>query len=1164
MDVQTNDQPPAGLPPSLSLDDIDAIQPQQPQAPAQQAQQPSGTHPQTLSLEDVDAIQPTKSWGEWGKGIAEAAGAGAVGAMGWPYDVYNAYARATGLPQTKYGTAFGESLHPPENAAERMAQSAGGLGTALFAPEATLGAPIAKAAAEYGPPAISAGARMLMEAGARPSLGAGLGMAAGTSGAEEATRQFLPQSWQSIAQPIAGLAGGIGGAGVAEGIGSIPSAIGTMREGLGWVGNENIPGTDITATPGQQQRAGAILANKAGGADALKSALNEPGVLVPGATPTLAGQTGLSGLAALQHEVEVEDPATWQEIKAKQNAAWVDALDAIQPPERGMPAAVPGEEATTAPVSAGDVPAGLRSQLAQMAARGDQEISPIQEAADAASATIPNNNVEDVGAGIVSAGHEAGAALKATRAEAYDEAAKFKNNMADMGSLKTAADEISNNIDPLDKPPSGEEKAIFDLIQNQPDAIPFGSLQALDRRVTDAMSAAKNDRSQVVWWRLNQLKNAISDSIQNAGTMAPSENVAAKTAVGESAPLISQRLPPLPPRPTGPAPTDLQTFFRRAGGLKDEGGDLASSGFLNIDGSSPRGGISNPSQKGPRLIDKANGIPMDEGRRMAAQAGYLGYNPDEAVQNTTVNDFIDRLIDHPAYSIHDDDAVAQRENYKRAVEARAQAKDESASSQLNLSDEADRVAAETGVPWHDAFEGVVRNLHERIAPATPGARQGNEGIGVSGTEPGAQTGPVRTSGGIPNASQMGISGGAGEGAGSTAAAQALAAAKQSHISYAKFKQGPVGKSIETTGFSDQYAQPAALAPETIFPKGPAGFDAVNQVRRDLGPVAMKHLENAASVSLTKDAVRGADGVFDPKKFAVWEKNYGPALRAAPEIATKFSTAAKAFDNLNQAVAAKKTAIDGYNSGIIGRVMKLEDPEDVTKAVGSILEKGTAADVERLANESARTPGGKEGLRKAAIDAMLQKFTSGTDVIAGNSFQKFVRANQSKLGKIFEPDEVGLMNKVADDIARTQRTFTQSRLSGQPPTTPDMVNWLKKGELKTGNKHGMTWPSVVGAIALEHMMPEILAGHFLGPAAGVSAAVLGTKAISGVTGGAKRYIGGNLARNVPELVSEALLNRTGDGVVARALAAKLPKTGDVPALRRALVSTSNAILNQGVH
>jgi hypothetical protein len=128
----------------------------------------------------------------------------------------------------------------------------------------------------------------------------------------------------------------------------------------------------------------------------------------------------------------------------------------------------------------------------------------------------------------------------------------------------------------------------------------------------------------------------------------------------------------------------------------------------------------------------------------------------------------------------------------------------------------------------------------------------------------------------------------------------------------------------------------------------------------------------------------------------------------------------------------------------------------------------------------------------------------------------------------------------------------------------MVNWLKKGELKTGNKHGMTWPSVVGAITLEHMMPEILAGHFLGPAAGVSAAVVGTKAISGVTGYVGRHFGGNLARNVPELVSEALLNRTGDGAVARALAAKLPKTGQLTAaLRRALVSTSNAILNQGV-
>lgn len=155
----------------------------------------------------------------------------------------------------------------------------------------------------------------------------------------------------------------------------------------------------------------------------------------------------------------------------------------------------------------------------------------------------------------------------------------------------------------------------------------------------------------------------------------------------------------LPPRPTGPAPITLHDFIRGGGGVQDEGGDLRSAGLGSVKG------LINPQ-----------GRPMDEARRAAAEAGYLGYNTDEAAANSTVPDFIDRVVDHPAYSIHDDEAVASREAYKRAVAARDQARDENMPSQVFPPDQpqAPAVAPEVVPPAPTAADaaGALRNARD--------------------------------------------------------------------------------------------------------------------------------------------------------------------------------------------------------------------------------------------------------------------------------------------------------------------------------------------------------------------------------------------------------------------------------------------------------------------
>ena len=89
-----------------------------------------------------------------------------------------------------------------------------------------------------------------------------------------------------------------------------------------------------------------------------------------------------------------------------------------------------------------------------------------------------------------------------------------------------------------------------------------------------------------------------------------------------------------------PKPEDLRSFLRRLGGVADTSGDLKE---LQL-GRSSRG-----------LIRKA-GMSLDDARRAAAEAGYLGH-PDRASGETTPSDLIEAIRDHPRYSLFDAEAV---------------------------------------------------------------------------------------------------------------------------------------------------------------------------------------------------------------------------------------------------------------------------------------------------------------------------------------------------------------------------------------------------------------------------------------------------------------------------------------------------------------------------
>jgi hypothetical protein len=99
-------------------------------------------------------------------------------------------------------------------------------------------------------------------------------------------------------------------------------------------------------------------------------------------------------------------------------------------------------------------------------------------------------------------------------------------------------------------------------------------------------------------------------------------------------------------RPRQGAPETMLAFLKRIGGVKDEGGDLAAMDL----------------RKGyPGLINNARGLSLDDARRAAAEAGYLGADTDRAASESRPRDLLDAIQRHPTYSVLDDAALADRE-----------------------------------------------------------------------------------------------------------------------------------------------------------------------------------------------------------------------------------------------------------------------------------------------------------------------------------------------------------------------------------------------------------------------------------------------------------------------------------------------------------------------
>ena len=243
---------------------------------------------------------------------------------------------------------------------------------------------------------------------------------------------------------------------------------------------------------------------------------------------------------------------------------------------------------------------------------------------------------------------------------------------------------------------------------------------------------------------------------------------------------------------------------------------------------------------------------------------------------------------------------------------------------------------------------------------------------------------------------------------------------------------------------------AAAVPGTLFRPGAKSFDDITRARKILGEQQVDAALSDFAVDRLMQKTASIDYVSNPKKFAdaidSFKKTHADAIRAVPGLSEKLSTPEKALRSFDEALSAKQTAIDEFQSSEIGRLLKVDHPRDIENEVGRVLGRTDSVKAARAVYDRVKeSPDAVEGLRKATADWIGREFVSNTEVgttggriIRADKFKEFVKDKRDALEIILGKDRVGLLNRIADDLTRSDRSISATKMPGGPGTAQDIA------------------------------------------------------------------------------------------------------------------------------
>ncbi|WP_062235883.1 hypothetical protein [Aureimonas sp. N4] len=966
-------------------------------------------------------------------------------------------------------------------------------------------------------------------------------VAGGAAGAGSATAQeFTSDKFD----PLSGLAGGIVGGGLGAVATGIPVLTRAVAEATG---NFTAP----MRQAGRERLAGERLVDAASDPRAAMRKLDEvQAPLVPGSNPTTFQATGDMGLGALEREAQTRSPADFMQRRADQNTARREALEGIQPD--GAPE---------------QVSRVLRDQFKALDAETAKAVDDARTWEEGARRSLGSGQRPE------DAGDAARQSLQRNRDAAMERENRLWGAVDPDGTLglppqdtKRVAQEIVADLPKLAKPPSSEESAIYSVIGDVGDVVSFKELSAYRSRVSQAIAdeRARSGKSPA-WARLVQLRGAIESDLENAVSrkvLVEEQAVAAGQMREEDTLLANMKK------------QQEQWYAERAEASSGNGGGATVGGrgtgrppaAVGISGAAgetsqrlgPTSGDPRLSQDAGRGSGQNSGLTAADIRakkpndpffvRSGDNQSFVPVAPGKPDLGTAPNlrgggDLPIRVrrgdfTKHIASPVHYSDAeiLGYSDPWEMLTDisgtwTEMRRGDKGRILLVKPAPELNGVAAvelakvDGADYWRVVTAGRRREdqLGDRLAvrERTPDGRSGNDlPLVRRPTETGQEQHFARAASSpdnsAPGAPEQGFRPFDAEAKGRLDTA--TEATRQRAATFDNRQLGPLlARPADHSPYNVESARVAAR----VFQPGASGFERVQQYRGAAGPEGMAAIEAYAVDSLRKAAIDRDTGQINPAKLESWRRSHADALRAFPELDIKIGTAGDAARAVEQAATARKAALDETQRGALGRLIGVEDPESVRNIVGGLFSRQDAA--EQLATLRRRVGGDKDaqqGLRKAVADHVMTRFvsnteaaTSGRELLRADQLQTFVKTNRNALRAVFTEPEVNVLEAVAADLQRANRSNASVKIPNQSNTAQDQRSILQN-VMNAGLEN---WTTVAGGTAGAAVAgaPGALAGGGL-------AALFNAMRLNGIN-------------SVDELVRDALLNPER----ARFLMAKVP-------------------------
>jgi hypothetical protein len=966
----------------------------------------------------------------------------------------------------------------PQNEAERIAGGiGGGAASAVLLP---LGGE-ALAAGKVITPAANAALRSAV--GAPDALNAAIGGASGAGSTVAA--DAVPEPYKPIAGMVGGLITGAPVVAAHAATEGVRGAVNAVTDRLTEEGAKRVVGKEMATAATDQSAARENLAT-------------QPHEIVPGSVGTTGQIAGDTGLLNWERGVRQQNPAQFNNREAAQNSAQTAHLESVQPTgnaadlpgaiqsqrdvaakaaetntgvvqalsdksvanaEAGQKTALEGVKSLAPDASPAEVSDHFRNMRDALEADHETAMAATADKAEKARlASAPSaSSPEQVGQNLRAPAEEARSAAKTQERalwKAVDPDGKLAVSMAPIQQAKNAVYGNLTKAGEADLSP--KERSLADVIEKYRPVESFKELTDLRSSVSSSMREELRTSGRTpAYARMSQLRSGIENAIDSAvegravqehgavarGEMSPSDTMAAKARKVANGGLVAEQSEP-----------SLLQFLASKGGLGPDS-ELEAIGAhghtVNVDG------------VGRRKLVRQGGWPLDYAREAAEEAGYLHGDHNGT---STVNDLLDavdaemrgqkRYPEGAEGTVSKAEAVAakERQDHEHDQFIRGYEDDlrDAGHGELGagIKQRAVHLMANEGMDADMAVEAALRQMdheegHAQIyAGSSPenGLPFGKSGGGGSGAEEGQAEG----SGARTSSTRLEAQGVPDEEAGQRLRDASAATKERAQT----FDQGATGKLLKPGAQAGEYKLSDAKSAAAIFHPGDTGGEDVRAYIKAVGPEkANTALSDAAAASLHAKATR-PDGTLDPKKVDGWLADHKTAIGELPAATrTKFESAANAQRAVEDAFAARRDALTNYDKSEAGKIMGLKDPGDIVREVGSIItSKDGAKRMGELAQAAKDNPAAKEGLQRAVIEHVMNKFIPEQL----DKAQTFLTDKADVLSKVFTPDELSNITKKVEG-AQTAGT----RLEGAKANRETALKEAQSSEKEALSKYDNT-------------------------------------------------------------------------------------------------------------